>query len=62
MKVKPGKAKILTDGQLPVPLSAEAQPSRPPDMDRTHGQAWVDGAEWMFGGVGWDGKKGINWE
>jgi hypothetical protein len=59
VKVRPGKAKVLTSGgNLPVPLGPETQPKRPPDLTGCLGpDAWVDGAEWMFAGVGLDAKR-----
>jgi hypothetical protein len=57
MKLKPKKAKVLSrDKGLAVPLSPEAAPKRPPDIDMAFGGAtWVEDAEWLYGGVGRDG-------
>lgn len=58
IKVAPGKAKVLSQHGAPIPLTAEAQPTRPPDLQGNGGgTSWIDGAEWMYGGVGWDGKN-----
>jgi hypothetical protein len=57
MKVIPSKAKIVSEGKsAPVPL--DQKPTRSPDMvSGIQGTAWVDNAEWMYGGVGWLGKN-----
>jgi hypothetical protein len=44
-----------------LPLTAETKPSRPPDLENAViGQAWVEKAEWFYGGVGFCGfnKRG----
>ncbi len=39
-----------------LPLADEARPARPPDVYNGHlGAAWIEGAEWMYGGVGYCG-------
>lgn len=59
MKVVPGKPKLLsTDKRVPVPLPAAELPGRPIDLvGAGQGPAWADGVEWMYGGVGYDGKN-----
>ena len=58
MKFPPGKGKIVSDdGRAPIPLSPENRPARPPDLVNLPGNAWVEGAEWFYGGVGWHGKN-----
>ncbi|MEX0716905.1 MAG: hypothetical protein WD066_09970 [Planctomycetaceae bacterium] len=58
MKFRPGEGKIVTDyDRVPIPLSAENKPDRPADLGNFPGQAWVDGAQWFYGGVGWHGKN-----
>ena len=58
MKFQPRKAKILSDdGKAPIPLSPENRPQRPPDLSNLPGNAWANGAEWFYGGVGWHGKN-----
>jgi hypothetical protein len=53
IKAKPGKARLVGGRNTPVPLTTGRQPDRPCDFnDKT----WVEGAEWVFGGVGWCGK------
>ncbi|MDD4889738.1 MAG: hypothetical protein PHU85_07380 [Phycisphaerae bacterium] len=60
IKVKPKKAQVISsDGGVPLPLSKENWPKRSPDLVRCHlGSAWVEGAEWFYGGVGWYGFNG----
>ena len=57
VKVKPGKAKVLAaNPRAALPLSDQRRPKRPPDVHNSHlGDAWVEGAEWMYGGVGYCG-------
>jgi len=58
IKFQPGKGKIVSDdGRAPIPLSPESRPARPPDLVNLPGNAWVEGAEWYYGGVGWHGKN-----
>lgn len=57
IKVKPGKGKVTTSGDaVAVPLPDAQKPKRPTDMYGYYQDpAWVDGVEWMFGGVGYAG-------
>ena len=57
MKFKPKAGKILsTNKGMPVPLPPEAAPKRPVDIDKGFaGKSWVEGVEWMYGGVGFGG-------
>ncbi len=57
MKFRPGKGQVMsTKRDVPIPLDAEAGPRRPPDTARGFaGPSWVEGAEWMYGGVGFGG-------
>lgn len=58
MKFRPGEGKIITDNkEVPIPLSPEKIPQRPPDLGHLPGNAWVEGAQWFYGGVGWHGKN-----
>jgi hypothetical protein len=59
MKVQPKKARVLSPSdRAAVTLAPEAQPKRPPDVSNSHvGPAWVEGAEWFYGGVGFAGKN-----
>lgn len=52
LKAGAGKMKAITAGKGPaVPAEGAALPSRPPDMQNV----WVEGAEWFYGGVGFNG-------
>ncbi|MCG3179798.1 MAG: hypothetical protein BIFFINMI_02143 [Phycisphaerae bacterium] len=56
-KVAPGKAKVIsTHPSAPVPLPAESHPERRMDLFAGGvGRGWVEGADWMYGGVGYAG-------
>ena len=57
IKVAPGKAKVLCLN-APLPLAESNAPKRPMDIAGAGlPGAWVEGAEWMYGGVGYDGKN-----
>jgi hypothetical protein len=57
IKFKPGQGKVISSSAAAVvPLSKEGWPDRPKDIGSGKlGQAWVEGALWFYGGVGWDG-------
>jgi hypothetical protein len=57
IKYKPGKLKVLSaSGRAPLPLPAANRPERPLDgAGASIGEVWVEGAEWMYGGVGFNG-------
>jgi hypothetical protein len=57
MKFAPRRGRFLsTRKELPTPLPAADGPKRPFDVAKGFaGQAWVEGAEWMYGGVGFGG-------
>ncbi|MFO7898410.1 MAG: hypothetical protein R6V58_05055 [Planctomycetota bacterium] len=58
MRFAPGKGRILSRGRTPVPLSAGLRPDRPVDLrSAPQGDAWVEGADWMYGGLGHFGKN-----
>jgi len=59
MKFRPGKGRVLTsEKKIHVPLSPSNYPKRPPDIESApQGRAWVEGAEWLYGGVGYGGKN-----
>ena len=59
IKMPPKGGRIVSLAGASVPLADTDRPARPADMARTHGLAWVEGAAWFYGGIGWDGKKGI---
>ncbi|KKM04513.1 hypothetical protein LCGC14_1763490, partial [marine sediment metagenome] len=58
MKFKPNKGRIFVKKGAPIPLPEEKRPKRPPDL-KNYGQgaAWVEGAEWMRGGLGRFGQN-----
>jgi hypothetical protein len=62
VKVRPGKAKVLSSNRkmTPVPLTDDVRPDRSPDVlgrgGARLGRAWVEGAEWLYGGVGYHGR------
>jgi hypothetical protein len=56
IKARPGKVKVLGTGEAQVPLPKEMQPKRAPDVQNGRaGSAWVEGSEWFYGGVGYNG-------
>ncbi|MCK6472758.1 MAG: hypothetical protein L6R28_13530 [Planctomycetes bacterium] len=59
MKFRPKQGRILCMRSTPVPLEGGAKPDRPADVGVIPGPGWVEGAEWMYGGVGIDGKKWV---
>ncbi len=58
IKAKPGEIRIIKTGGVPVPLNKNKHPDRPADIvGHAVGAAWIEGAEWIHGGVGQDGKN-----
>ncbi|MFO7897661.1 MAG: hypothetical protein R6V58_01220 [Planctomycetota bacterium] len=56
MKFVPNKGRFISRGGGAVKLSKGDYPDRPPEVSGgSTGTAWVEGAEWMFGGAGWFG-------
>jgi DNA-binding beta-propeller fold protein YncE len=58
MKVRPGqdRGKVVSSKGSPIDLGDADRPDREPDLESTrHGKAWVQDAEWMYGGVGFAG-------
>ena len=57
MKTKPKGTKVMSSiGSIGVPIANQA-PKRPHDFGGfPTGATWVDGAEWMYGGVGYTGN------
>jgi hypothetical protein len=53
MKFTPGEGRVLAAGSTPVPLAD--RPDRPPDLHLP--TAWVEGAHWLYPGVGWGGQN-----
>jgi sugar lactone lactonase YvrE len=68
MKLPPGRARFVSStkkGIKPVPLTDERRPRRAADLyggsgTRLGHEVWVEGAEWLFGGVGYNGRHGKN--
>jgi hypothetical protein len=59
MKFKAKRGRVISSGAVDVPASPESLPKRPPDTERGMvGTAWVEGAEWFYGGVGFGGFNG----
>ena len=62
IKVRPGRAKVYaTHGKtVPVRLTDALRPERPHDLIGSGGarlgRAWVERAEWLYGGVGYHGR------
>jgi sugar lactone lactonase YvrE len=53
-----GRGRILSSNGAPLPLEETAEPDRPADiLNAPHGRGWVEGAAWMYGGVGFGGKN-----
>jgi hypothetical protein len=60
IKFKPNQGKIISVGSadIPIPLAEANFPKDPVAIgDPAYGKAWVEGAEWFFGGVGFSGKN-----
>jgi len=59
IKFRPKTGKVISVGKgVPVPVKAGGRPDRPFDVQSAlQGRAWVRGAEWMVGGVGYCGKN-----
>jgi hypothetical protein len=57
MRVRPGAGKLIASApRAPVPLAKSDTPDRPADLDSTRtGPAWMEGVDWMYGGVGFAG-------
>ncbi|MCG3179815.1 MAG: hypothetical protein BIFFINMI_02161 [Phycisphaerae bacterium] len=54
IKVPPGRNKWISDNErAPVPLPKDELPKRSPDIaGYTMGDVWIEGADWLYGGVG----------
>ncbi|MCG3181145.1 MAG: hypothetical protein BIFFINMI_03519 [Phycisphaerae bacterium] len=72
MKLRPGKCRVITSGaatpagpegvRIPVPLGEGSPPAGPTDIAGAHqAAAWVQGADWMFGGVGFASRGDTCW-
>ncbi len=60
LKAKPNKSRFISQ-KATVPLAEAEYPNRPIDLvGNGQGPAWAEGVEWMYGGVGYDGKNAGN--
>ena len=61
LKFKPGKGKVVTSGaaaEIPVALGKGQEPAGPAQLAGFYqAPAWVQGAEWLYGGVGFAGGR-----
>jgi hypothetical protein len=58
VKVRPGGVKFVGGTErAPVVLPEELRPKRPADIAE-FGGTWVEGVEWLYGGVGYGGQSG----
>ena len=57
VKAKPNKVKVLSNSnRAEIKLPVANKPSRAPDIKSgSIDEAWIEGAEWMYGGVGFAG-------
>jgi hypothetical protein len=57
MKFRPKQGRIVSsNSRAPVPLAEDARPAAPPAVNNsTLHNAWIDNAEWLYGGVGFAG-------
>jgi sugar lactone lactonase YvrE len=59
VKVRPGKARLLSSDRAPVKLPDDRKPARSADLTKYGmGATWIEGAEWLYGGVGYGGQGG----
>ncbi|PCJ56158.1 MAG: hypothetical protein COA79_19675 [Planctomycetota bacterium] len=60
VKFKAGKIKFLSKDAKTVKLSPSSYPKRPPEIQggTMGGNIWAEGAQWLYGGVGFAGKNG----
>ncbi len=62
LKFKPKKGRVLCDstrGNVPVPLREGDKPARSADATLYDANFWAEGAQWLYGGVGFCGKNVI---
>lgn len=57
LRARPNAARLIAaTPKASVALTPDAAPARPPDVDSTRtGKAWLEGVDWMYGGVGFAG-------
>jgi hypothetical protein len=57
VKLRPGATRVTTAGRARVPLARK--PDAPAQLaDGGMGPAWIDGADWFYGGIGFTGTDG----
>jgi len=57
VKVRPGSTRVISPKAREVPLSKATRPGRLPDITSwALGKAWVEDADWLYGGGGLGGK------
>lgn len=60
LKFRPGQGRVFTDKpsvHVPIPVTDPASIGRAPDARKGTRNYWLDGADWMYGGVGFCGKN-----
>jgi len=59
VKIQPGAARFTGNSDhAPVALPDELKPNRPPELFNGFlGRAWLNGAQWFYGGLGFAGKN-----
>jgi hypothetical protein len=58
VKAKAGSVRVVSgSGGVPVPLAEAARPDRPADLAGWPAGEWVEGAEWLYGGVGYQHQQ-----
>jgi hypothetical protein len=58
IKVVPGRPRLVSRDKGKLKLSPTEAPKRSPDLVGSGmGTGWAKGVEWMYGGVGYDGKN-----
>lgn len=59
MKFAPNRGRIVSENSHLIPVPLTRTPERPPDLIKGGTPAWVEGAEWFYGGVGYSGKNEV---
>ena len=61
MKFRPGRGLIISRNSHLIPFEAKdgSVPKRPHDVVKGSSPGWVEGAEWLYGGVGYCGKNAV---
>ena len=58
-KFRPGAGRVMSENSHLIPVAVTRRPDRPHDIYKGTSPAWVDGAEWMYGGVGYSGHSAV---